>query len=346
MRRIPSSPPSGETRAGGSRAAASGRPNEVALVVVPGFSMIAFTAAIEPLRLANYCTGRPLYAWSVVSTDGRPVVASNGVEVAVAGSLANVKRSGLALVCGGLGIESQDHRGLIKELRRLASFGALVGAVCTGTYVLAKGGLLDGYRATIHWENATGLAAEFPDLDISQELFELDRTRLTCAGGTAAIDMMLSLIAREHGIDTANLVADQLIHHRIREASERQRISLQTRHGIAQPRLLAIVERMEGTIETPVSCVELARQAKVSVRQLERLFLRAFGVSPTRYYLGLRLDHARRLLRQTSQPVLSVALACGFVSASHFSKTYHARFGVVPSADRLPPLRTAANAAE
>jgi len=311
-------------------------PTAIAFLLVPRFSMIAFASAIEPLRLANRAAGRPLYAWRLHSVDGLPVAASSDIAVSVDGTYSASKGAGVAIVCAGIDVEAHAHRELIAALRRLGSFGASLGAVCTGTYVLAKAGLLDGYQSTIHWENHPSLLAEFPHLDVTQELFEIDRNRLTCAGGTAAVDMMLSMIARDHGSALAAEVTDQLIHHRIREADERQRMDLRSRLGVAHPKLLAVVARMEATIDAPLSCAALAAEAKVSARQLERLFGKHLAMSPTRYYLGLRLDRARQLLRQTSQSVLSVAMTCGFVSASHFSKSYSERFGHTPSAERAP----------
>lgn len=296
--------------------------------------MIAFTSAIEPLRLANRVSRRDLYAWRVFSVDGAPVRASNGVEIAVQSAHREAKGLTAAVVCAGLEVHQVDHGELIRTLRRLASFGSAIGAVCTGTYVLAKAGLIDGYQATVHWENRDGLLAEFPDLDVSHELFEIDRTRFTCAGGTAAVDMMLSIIARDHGADIASQVTDQLIHHRIREASERQRMDLRSRLGVAHPKLLAVAALMEQTIERPLGCDALAAHAQISVRQLERLFAKYLGQSPTRYYVALRLQRARILLQQTSDPILGIALQAGFVSASHFSKSYHEHFGLTPSAER------------
>lgn len=327
-------PAAGRRTALSGNTAAQRAVTRLGLVLVPDFSMIAFTSAIEPLRLANRSLGRAHYEWQVLSDDGQPVKASNGVSVAVDGSIATAKDLHLVLVCAGVDVETLDHAALIKHLRRLSLFGTGLGAVCTGTFVLAKGGLLDGYQCTIHWENHAGLVAEFPNLDVTQELFEIDRGRLTCAGGTAAIDMMLSMVMRDHGIETAMSVTDQLIHHRMRDATERQRLGPRTARGVSHPRLLTVIQRMEETIEAPLSCVALAKEVSISVRQLERLFMRSFSMSPTRYYLGLRLEHARRLLRQTNMPVISVALACGFVSASHFSKSYHAHFGCAPSGDR------------
>ena len=306
----------------------------IGFLLVPQFSMIAFTSAIEPLRLANRAAGKPLYAWRLFSRDGRPVRGSNGVEITVDGAYADARNVDSAIVCAGIDVQKFDHRNLMAILRRLSSFGAAIGAVCTGTYVLAKAGLLDGYQATIHWENYSGLLAEFPHLNVSQELFEIDRKRFTCAGGTAAIDMMLSVIMRDHGHELASQVTDQLIHHRIREASERQRMDLRARLGIAHPKLLAVVAQMEQHVEEPLSCPKLARQTGLSTRQLERLFCKYLGHSPTKHYLSIRLEHARYLLQQTSMPILSVGMSCGFVSASHFSKSYKDHFGRTPSAER------------
>jgi transcriptional regulator GlxA family with amidase domain len=245
-----------------------------------------------------------------------------------------VREVSAAIVCGGVDVQRFDHRELMACLRRLSSFGTIIGAVCTGTYVLAKAGLLEGHRATIHWENHSGLVSEFPHLDVSQELFEVDGNRLTCAGGTAAIDMMVSLIRREHGPDIAASVTDQLIHHRVREAGEHQRMDLRTRLDVAHPKVLAAVAQMERSIERPLSCVALAVKAGCSTRQLERLFHKYLGRSPTKHYLTVRLERARDLLRQTSLPVIAIATSCGFASASHFSKSYVEHFGRTPSAER------------
>ena len=228
-----------------------------------------------------------------------------------------------------------------RKLRTLAFYGVSIGAVCTGTYVLAKAGLLAGRKCTIHWENYDSFREEFADIEVTQELFEVDRNRFTCAGGTAAIDMMLSMIAKQKGPEIAAQVTDILIHHRIRDAHERQRMELRSRLGVAHPKLLAVVSEMEKSLETPLSCAELAEEVGLSTRQLERLFRRYIGEAPTKYYLGLRLKRARYLLRQTSMPILTIGLACGFVSASHFSKCYSEHFGRTPlaGASHHPPPR-------
>ena len=306
----------------------------IGFFLVPDFSMIAFTAALEALRLCNHCASRQVFEWSILSPDGEPVRASNGLSISVDGTYRSMSKASAAIVCAGVNVREHEHRELIANLRRLSSFGASLGALCTGTYVLAQAGLLNGYRCTIHWENYPSMVADFPDLEISQELFEIDRNRFTCAGGTAAVDMMLSIVSRTCGAEIAAEITDLMVHHRIREAGERQRMDLRSRLGVSHPKLLAVVKRMEETIETPLSCVELANQAGVSTRQLERLFAKYLGHSPTRHYLSIRLERARFLLLQTSMPILSVAMACGFVSASHFSKSYSEYFGYTPSAER------------
>lgn len=311
-----------------------GKPCHIGFFLVPSFSLIAFTSAIESLRLANHCSEQQLFTWTLFSPDGEPVAASNGVKVSVDAAYRTPDRLSAFIVCAGLEVQNDNHKPLIDTLRRLASFGAGVGAVCTGTRILAQAGLLDGYRSTIHWESQGALLSDFPELDVSEELFEIDRDRFTCAGGTAAIDMIISIIARDYGDDLAAHITDLLVYHRIREPGARQRMDLRSRLGIANPKLLAVVQRMEETIEDPITLAELAHHAGVSPRQLERLFSKYLGHSPTRHYLSIRLERARFLLIQTAMPVLSVAMACGFVSASHFSKSYSEHFGRTPSAER------------
>jgi len=300
--------------------------------------MMAFTSAVEPLRLANRLSGRELYSWRAVSADGEPVAASNGYPIAVDGSLERANEFQTIVVCSGLEVHRSNDKQLLAWLRKMHRQGALLGAVCTGSHILARAGLLDGYRCTIHWENLAGFAEEFPDIEVTTELFEIDRNRFTCSGGTAAIDLMLNMIAMQHGHELAAQVADQFMHERIRDQHDHQRISLPARLGVRHPKLLAVIDQMEKNLEEPLSRSDLARGTGLSTRQLERLFRKYLGRSPARYYLELRLNKARLLLLQTNMSVIDVALACGFVSASHFSKCYRDFFGHTPRKERgLPP---------
>lgn len=309
---------------------------KVGFLLVPNFSMLAFASAIEPLRAANRMAGEELFAWVIASPRGEQSFASNGVEVGVDGDAEMLQECRLVFVCAGLDVKKQENKDILNIIRRLDRNGAIIGAICTGTHLMAAAGLLDDRRCTIHWENIDGLAEEFPLLDITNELFEIDDTRITCSGGTASLDMILYLIGQVHGQALAAQVSDQFIHDRIRDPSDRQRMELRSRLGVSHPKLLAVVGLMEQSLEEPLSQTELAHKANLSTRQLERLFRKYLSTTPTRYYLNLRLARARHLLRQTSMSILSIALACGFVSASHFSKCYREVYGRTPRAERQP----------
>ncbi len=312
-------------------------PRRIGFFMVPNFSMIALTSAIEPLRLAQYVTGHRLYEWKLFSIDGNPVAASNGIEMPADQAISEIDKHPFVIICGGLGSHSYDDRRSLGWLRRLGSRGAKLGALCAGSAVLARAGLLNTYRCTIHWENLAGFAERYPDLEVTSELFEIDRDRFTCSGGTASLDMMLNIITMDYGHEVTSQVADQLLHERIRDRHDHQRMPLRFRLGTSHPKLLSIVAHMEDNLEEPQSCAQLADAAGLSTRHLERLFRKYFDKTPTRYYLELRLNRARLLLLQTDLSILAVALACGFVSASHFTKCYRDHFGHTPRAERRPP---------
>jgi transcriptional regulator GlxA family with amidase domain len=219
-------------------------------------------------------------------------------------------------------------------LRKESRKGVQVGGLCTAAYVLAKAGLLDGKRATIHWENADSFEEEFDEVELTKSVFVVDGNRMTTAGGTSSIDMMLKLIASDHGEDLANAVADQLIYSSIRTDQDTQRLSVPTRIGVRHPKLSQVIQMMEHNIEEPISPAILARDVGMSTRQLERLFRRYLNRSPKRYYMELRLQKARSLLMQTDMSVINVALACGFASPSHFSKCYRAQYATTPYRER------------
>jgi transcriptional regulator GlxA family with amidase domain len=310
------------------------RPQTFVFLLLENFTLIAFASAVEPLRLANRMSGRTLYAWRVVSATGGPVTASNGLVVQADGGLAELGRESVIVVVGGLNVKAAISRPVLTWLRREARRGLPVGAVCNGAWVIAEAGLLDGRRCTVHWENRDSFEEDFPDIDLTQNLYVIDRDRYTAAGGTAATDLMLKLIAQRHGADLATLVADQMIHTAIRSDRDEQRLSIPTRIGVRNPKLATVVHRMEASIEEPVSPAVLAQDVGMSTRQLERLFRRYLNRSPKRYYMELRLGKARNLLMQTDMSVINVALACGFTSPSHFSKCYRALYKTTPYRER------------
>ncbi len=312
-------------------------PQRVALIVVPEFTMMPVTAAVEPLRLANRHAEKELYRWSLHSADGQAVAASNAIVTMVNGDLEAIDEHAIVVVCGGINVQKHADKRLLNWLRKAARRGMTLGAVCTGAHILAEANIIDGYRCTIHWENLPGFSEAFPELDVTGSLFEIDRDRFTSAGGTSALDMMLALISAQHGAELASAVAELVLHSPIRHHSEHQRMSLPARIGARHPKLVGIIERMEGNLEEPLSPSTLARQAGLSTRQLERLFRRYLDRSPKRYYLELRLKKARSLLLQTDMSVINVALACGFSSPSHFSKCYRAFYGRTPYRERGIP---------
>ncbi len=314
-------------------------PHEVrrfAFYLAPSLSMIAFAAAMEPLRIANLVSGRTLYSWTLHSETGEPVRCSNGVQMAVDAGLVDLPSRVTLFVCSGVDVHSAATPAVIGWLRRQDRRGVPLGAFCTGSYLLARAGLLDGRRCTIHWESLPAAGEEFPDLEFSNRIFEIDGNRFTCAGGTAAADMMLRLITEQHGPGLSGLVAEQAL-YATRGANDEQRTSVSGRYGVRHPRLVSILRTMEANLEHPVRPATLARQVGMSVRQLERLFRRYLNCSPKRYYMELRLTRARNLLMQTEMSVLNVALACGFTSPSHFSKCYRRQFERTPYRDRCAP---------
>lgn len=309
-------------------------PRRYHFLLLNRFTLISFAAAIEPLRLANRLSGQKLYEWRLLAEDPTGANCSNGARITPDAGLSDTRPEDTILVCGGIDIAQAATRPVLAWLRREARRGTRLGALCTGAWVLAEAGLLQGHRATIHWENQDGFAEKFPDVTLIRSVFVDDARCVTAAGGTAAIDLMLSQIARDHGAALASQVADQLIHSVIRNAHDQQRLSVPDRIGARHPRLAQIVARMEANIEEPISPARLALEAGMSPRQLERLFSRFMGLSPKRHYMKIRLERARHLLMQTGMEVMEIALACGFTSAGHFSKCYRAAYGHTPLRQR------------
>jgi len=310
------------------------RATRYVFLLVPNYSMIAFSSAVEPLRVANRASGHTLYRWTLASLDGQPVAASNGLSLTPSIAVTDIDHPDAVFVCGGINIKEANTPRLLSTLRRLANRRVPLGALCTGSYLLAKAELLNGYRSTIHWENIASMYEEFPKVIVSSELFEIDRDRYTCAGGAAGLDMMLNVIGRDHGQELAAEVSEICICDRIRGRNDRQRIPLRQRLGTSQPKLIKAVALMEANLEEPIGLDDLAQYVGLSRRQLERLFQRYLRCAPTRYYLELRLARARQLLLQTEMSVFDVAFACGFVSAPHFSKCYRDFFGIPPRDER------------
>lgn len=309
--------------------------------LVPDFTMVAFASALDPLRLANRMLGYDAYKWRLASIDGKPVRASNGVVCAVDTSLeeerrkmAGPDRPSMVVVCSGINVETYYNKSTFAWLREEYNRGVAIGGLCTGAHVLAAAGLLANKRCAIHWENLPGFSEAFPKANVFADLFEIDQNIYTCAGGTASLDMMLKLIGEDFDENVVNRVCEQVLTDRVRSPTDRQRLPLRARLGVQNTKVLTIIELMEANLSEPLSLVEIADRVDLSRRQIERLFRHEMGRSPARYYLEIRLDRARHLLLQSSLPVVEVAVACGFVSASHFSKCYRELYARSPQQER------------
>lgn len=308
-------------------------PGPVGFVLFPRFAMMALASAIEPLRIANRYLQTP-YVWKLLSLDGGAVTDDNGISIQTHGSIHDVQTLGSVILCADMQPERHYSRDLRQWLQRKNAEGVSLGALDTGGFLLARAGLLDGCRATVHWEVVEAFRERFPKVVVAQTLFEIDSRRLTCAGGTAAIDMMLSAVAIDHGIDLANRVAEHCLHDRIRPGDVTQRMALTTRSRIHHPAVATAMQLLESTPERAIDVPELANHVGLSTRQLLRLFSQIVGEGPSRYHRRLRLEHARSLLRHTTITVTEVSVAAGFESLANFSRAYRQQYGRSPAADR------------
>ena len=306
-----------------------------AFFLVPEYSMIALLSAIEPLRIANRLSGQQLYSWMLVTEDGSSVPASNGMSLLTDRAMNDVDLVSKLIVCSSFNPENYDNKAAFNWFQRLSRKGVVIGALDTGCHILARAGLLDGYQVTMHWEAVPAFKEDFPNIVVVDKLFEIDRNRVSCAGGIAALDMILHIIQRIHGRELALGVSEQCINKKIRDESDQQREKLSLRLGTHNAKLLKIVEVMSDNLEHPLSSQELAAYVHVSVRQLERLFKQHLEDTPSGYYLKLRLECSRKLLQQSAMNIMEISIACGFNSPSHFSRTYRSLFGVSPKSDRI-----------
>ncbi|ALM52440.1 GlxA family transcriptional regulator [Halomonas huangheensis] len=302
----------------------------VGFLLLPGFSMMAFFSAVEPLRIANRMAGRRLYEWTLIGLTGEPVTASNGMTLMIDHALADVRHLPSLAVCSGFEPEQWIGHGLTAWLNRLDQGGCRIGALDTGAVVLAEAGLLSGETVTLHWESLPAFNERYPGIDTCDELFLLGERRFFCAGGAAAMDMALEVIARRHGMALAVEVSEQLIHDRLRSRGDHQRMTLARRLGSHNPRLVEAVAQMEGHVEAPLSLQVIAQRSGISERQLQRLFSETLGTTPGNWYLNIRLTRAHYLLKETDHDVLAIGLACGFSSPSTFSRAFRRHFGYSP----------------
>jgi transcriptional regulator GlxA family with amidase domain len=303
-------------------------------LTLPNYSLIACANAIEALRMANRVSARAAYKWQLLTPDGVPARASNGMSLQPTASLGAARSFDIVFVCGGVDIRRSTGRGVQSVLRRLAREHVPLGALCTGSFALAEAGLLSGYRCAIHWENLSAIREEFPDIQFLDDLYTIDRDRITCTGGVAPLDLMLTLIRARLGAGIAERVANQFIVERGRRASEHQPLEPTIPSGATHERLEAAVRLIQGKLDERLRIGAVAAEVGLSTRQIERLFKRHFGQTPAALWKRWRLERARTLLTQTAMPITDVSVACGFSTAAHFSTAYRHQFGCTPSNER------------
>ena len=308
-------------------------PQTMGLLLIPGFALMSYASVVEPLRAANLLAGRELYRWVHVTPGPQIVTASCGATVPCVAPGEAGRLDFLFVFAGGNPTSFRD-KATLAWLRALAAQSVRIGGVSGGPVILARAGIMDGYHMTVHWEHAPAVAEAFPNVMLTRSIYIVDRTRLTCAGGTAPLDMMHALIAAAHGPELARRVSDWFMHTDIRPAQSAQRASLTERYGVHDDRLTAALELMESHPGEPLTRPETARRIGLSTRQLDRLFAEKLGSSYAGHYRQIRLERARDLLRQSAVPITEIALGCGFSSASHFSRAYREAFGVTPASER------------
>lgn len=311
------------------------KPQHFVFALVEDFTHMAFACAVDPLRIANLISDKPLYRWSYASLDGETACSSDGTRIEVQHPFKDLPECDRLFVLSGIGMQSKDHTVLLNALRRKDRMSKTrIGALCSGSWVLAIGGFLNGREASIHWEYHDSFMEKFPEVNLLRNVFVADSKHPTASGGTATADLMLHLIAQDHGQDLSIAVADQMVYNAVREATAAQKVSLQSRNGMRNHHLAAAITRMGEQLENPVSPSAIAREIGISTRQLERLFGKYLNASPKKYYMDMRLERARHLLVQTEMSVMDVAMACGFESSGHFSRVYRTAFGCTPMMQR------------
>ncbi|MGV8951875.1 MAG: GlxA family transcriptional regulator [Cypionkella sp.] len=308
---------------------ASQQPLTLALLVLPQASILEVASTLDPLRSANRHLGRDTYRWRVVTPNGQAAPLTCGIELPSSGALAAASGADALIVIAGFRQSEVATAPLIRDLARIAPRFTAIGGIDAGAWVLARAGLLNGHRATVHWEDLEDLATSHPAIDVLPDRYVIDRDRFTAGGAAPAADMMLHLIGARHGAGLARQVAASFI-TTPRPAAEPQR-SPTARDTRLDPRIATVVGQMEAHLDTPITAAQLAQNARLSPRRLEQLFRENLGATPAAYALNLRLQAARRMITDTKHPLAEVALRCGFSSASSLSRAFRAKFGRPPS---------------
>lgn len=295
---------------------------------------MSFAAAIEPLRAANVLTGQTLYDWSLVSADGLETRASNQTCIRLDDTITSTRNFDDLFVCAGGNPALYRNETTFKWLRRMSRAGVRIGGISGGSYILARAGLLRDRRFTIHWEHVAAFREEFPELNVRATLFEIDRDRLSCAGGIASLDLMHAIIENDYGSELAKSVSEWFVQTSVRPGSGAQRMGPVERLGIRNLHLITILKQLEQRFADPLDISALAQSAGISPRHLQRLFAEQLNTTVEQHVFSLRLERSRELIRQSALSIMAISVATGFTSASHFSRRYRAKYGRSPAEER------------
>ncbi|WP_170765062.1 GlxA family transcriptional regulator [Ruegeria lacuscaerulensis] len=312
----------------------NGPAKEIYFLLLPKLTMLAFSAAVEPLRIANQVTNKELYKWFLITEDGNPVTCSNGIEITPDFALQNLPRSSRLFVCSGIEPAESTNPKVLSWISRQRTFGCDLGGICTGAFALAKAGVLSGKRFTLHWENHPAFVEHFVDLEPSANLYEIDNELMTCGGGNAATDMMLDMIESDFGNDLAVIVSDMCIHFRSNNSKTLQKSAFSVALGSRNQYLINAMQIMHENLEEPLDISEIAEAVQISRRQLERLFQKYVEISPVQFYIELRVARAYALLSETEMTVAEIAAATGFSSATQLTVRFKKRYGGAPTSFR------------
>lgn len=312
----------------------SNSPITVSFLLLPGFSSLPMSSAVEPLLVCNRLEGEERYRIEYLSLDGQPVATTGGLCCAVNKPLEDYAPESILMICGCSPADHKTEQSLTDWLKNHHRNFSALGGISSGGYVLAEAGLLKGKKASIHWWGGQQLIEQFADVNVSNDVFSLDSDRFTCKGGTAALDMMVMLIGRQQGADMGEALAQYFVRERVGGDESSQRKLLSASERDEQPKLAEAIDLMEANIEEPLTADDIAHHVAISRRQLERLYKKYLGSVPSKYYLQIRLDYGRSLLHNRSASIADIALRCGFSSGAHFSTAYRNLYGLTPSEER------------
>lgn len=308
----------------------------VAFVLLENFSMMAFTGAVDALVTANLLNNSKCFDFTFYGENGESVKSDLNIDVSVNGAYKEItpKQIDVLLVCGGLRTNLEVHPKLKSALQQTARLNHHIGGIWNGSYILAQAGIMQGYECTIHPENHALMTEVFPEVNVSKKPYVIDRGRISSAGATSTLSMMLNLIGQLTGEDLRHRVENILnVDSILGEAADGSLTMLPSDPTLPSA-LRETVQLMETHIDDPLTTLQLADSIKLSRRQLERLFQKYLSTSPAKYYLELRLNRAHQLLRQSNASIFNIAIACGFTSSTHFSHCFKGYYGLSPSTTR------------